>query len=78
MMRSLSGRRKRDLILADIQRAFAAGYQEKRKAGPPSKLEQLGALEIYAMVSELPPAERRRVLDSLGRPLPGGHGRVKL
>jgi hypothetical protein len=79
MMRSLTGHRKGgDPILADIQRAFATGYHDRRTKGPPSKLERMSTNEIYAMISELPRRERLRVLDSLGRPIPGTSGRVQL
>lgn len=56
-MRSMSGPRSRDPILADIQRAFAEGYMPR-----PIGQNRKSVKELYAMVSELAQGERRRIL----------------
>ncbi len=67
MMKSMSGRRKRDALLADVQRAFTAGYHDRRQERP-SKIATMSVEELYAMVSELGDKERQRVLARLGPP----------
>jgi len=64
MTKSMSGRTNRDPVLADIQRAFAAGHNRERKDRP-SKLATLPVADLYTMVSELTRGERRRLLARL-------------
>ena len=76
-MKSMSGRKKTDPILADIQRAFASGYMERRKKRP-CKVATASVEELYAELSGLSPKERRRLLASWSTPMPGKTGRVSL
>jgi hypothetical protein len=78
MMKSLSGPKSQDPILADIQRAFASGYHTARRKNGPSELARTPVADLYARVSELGKWERRRYLASLCPAINAAGHRVKL